>query len=504
MNLKRSPVAIIAAIFITVISLSSVFFNLAQSLGEPQVQAQLELYQTNLILNVAELGEIDASSEINQEIKQLTTSLIGSDPYQVAANQYQKTLDLTEKSLENLQNQTNELINRNSETPRKLLQQTIEQNQILADDLRLKLGIIYAVQNKLDLANNYWAKVTDQSSQNILLNIWQGDANESNQSVEAIKNQYDGWFETVNLAQLYQVNNNQVELQKIKELQQNFAQKALYKLLSLSLIPLLGGVIGIILLLFLVIQLILKKEQAILASNTEQSWEIPWNGETIWQVLVVGFFFISQIALPILISISGFNASGLGIRGKVLYVLVTYLLMAGAGLAVLYFSLKPFFPLPQSLFQLHNKNWFLWAIGGYLTAIPLVFLVSFLNQQIWAGKGGSNPLLLLTLQSQDQFALFILFITASIAAPIFEEIIFRGFLLPSLTRYLSVGNAIVISGLLFAIAHLSLAEILPLMTLGIILGIVYTRSRSLLASMMVHSLWNSGTLFTLFVLGSGS
>lgn len=503
MNLKRSPVAIIAAIFITVISLSSVFFNLAQSLGEPQVQAQLELYQTNLILNVAELGEIDASTEINQEIKQLKASLIGSDPYQVAENQYQKTLNLTEKSLEDLQRQTDELVNRNGETPRQILKQSIEQNQALADDLRLKLGIIYAYQNKLDLANNYWEKVRDKNSQKILLDIWRDDANQSNNLDELIKNQYDGWFEIVNLDQLYKANNNQIELQKINEIKQKFAQKALYKLLSLSLIPVIGGIIGVILLLFLVIQLILKKEQAILANNFEKSWETPWNGETIWQVLVVGFFFVSQIALPILISISGFNASGLGIRGKVLYVLVTYLLMAGGGLAVLYFSLKPFFPLPQSWFQLHNKNWYLWAIGGYLTAIPLVFLVSFLNQQIWAGKGGSNPLLLLTLQSQDKFALFILFITASIAAPIFEEIMFRGFLLPSLTRYVPVSSAIVISGLLFAIAHLSLAEILPLMTLGIILGIVYTRSRSLLASIMVHSLWNSGTLFTLFVLGSG-
>lgn len=79
---------------------------------------------------------------------------------------------------------------------------------------------------------------------------------------------------------------------------------------------------------------------------------------------------------------------------------------------------------------------------------------------------------------------------------------FRGFLLPSLTRYLPVWGAIVLSGVIFAVAHLSLAEIIPLATLGIILGIVYTRSRSLLASITVHSLWNSGTLFSLFLLGS--
>ncbi|MCC5624845.1 CPBP family intramembrane glutamic endopeptidase, partial [Nostoc sp. CHAB 5715] len=125
-----------------------------------------------------------------------------------------------------------------------------------------------------------------------------------------------------------------------------------------------------------------------------------------------------------------------------------------------------------------------------------------INQQLWQGQGGSNPLLQLALESQDAVALGIFFFTAAIAAPFFEEILFRGFLLPSLTRYLPVWGAILTSSLLFAIAHLSLSEILPLTALGIVLGVVYTRSRNLLAPMLLHSLWNSGTLLSLFVLGS--
>jgi hypothetical protein len=126
-----------------------------------------------------------------------------------------------------------------------------------------------------------------------------------------------------------------------------------------------------------------------------------------------------------------------------------------------------------------------------------------LNELFWQGQGGSNPLLLLALQAQDKVALAIFFFTASIAAPFFEELIFRGFLLTSLTRYLPVWGAIVVSSLVFALAHLSLSEVLPLTILGIVLGFVYTRSRNLLSSMLVHSLWNSGTLLTLFILGSG-
>ncbi len=83
--------------------------------------------------------------------------------------------------------------------------------------------------------------------------------------------------------------------------------------------------------------------------------------------------------------------------------------MASSGLLVLYLSIKSFFPLPENWFKFANKKWYLWGIGGYIVAIPLVFFVSLLNQQIWQGQGGSNPLLFLALKSQDTFALIIFF-----------------------------------------------------------------------------------------------
>jgi hypothetical protein len=146
----------------------------------------------------------------------------------------------------------------------------------------------------------------------------------------------------------------------------------------------------------------------------------------------------------------------------------------------------------------------LWGFGGYFVALPLVVLVSLINQQFWQGQGGSNPILPIVLEGRDNVALAVFFGTAAIAAPVFEEIVFRGFLLPSLTRYLPVWGAIAASAFLFAVAHLSVSEILPLATLGSVLGFVYTRSRNLLAPMLLHSLWNSGTLLSLFLLGGGA
>ena len=74
----------------------------------------------------------------------------------------------------------------------------------------------------------------------------------------------------------------------------------------------------------------------------------------------------------------------------------------------------------------------------------------------------------------------------------------------SIKSAVSVWGAIGASSLLFAIAHLSLSEVLPLTALGSVLGVVYTRSRNLLAPMLIHAMWNSGTLMSLFLLGSNN
>ena len=339
----------------------------------------------------------------------------------------------------------------------------------------------------------------------VLNNLWENPPKVTNDAQSAIKNNLNGWFRDRALAKLYQVQDDTSSLSLLENQQQEAANNAIIKLSMISGIPIIGGFTGVILVIFLVTQLFIKQENSILAINSNKAWETPWNWEITWQVLIVGFFFVGQFVLPLLLGITGLNPGDSSLRIKALYVLFTYILMATGGIIVLYLSVKSFLPLPETWFKFKlTSNWFIWGFGGYLVAIPAVLFISLINQQIWQGQGGSNPLLYLALQAQDKVALTIFFITASIAAPVFEEIMFRGFLLPSLTRYLSVSTSIMLSGLLFAIAHLSLSEVLPLATLGIILGIVYTRSRNLLAPMLLHSLWNSGTLISLFVLGSGS
>ena len=516
MTIKRAILALL-----TILAIVQIGSSLKTSFSQPQIQSRLELYQTNLVLHVA---EFKSSPSDDFDLASAVDSLVGQDPYSAASKKYQQVKQETVASRNQFKSQLEQLVQSestivevtnsraNSAAQSQLTQEITELNLFL-NELDLKRGILLAAQNQTQEAIAIWQELIDNANLSqsddaqtaaVLKQLWQEDSQVNAEAVTQVKENLDGWFRYQALLQYDRVNNLKEDFDLLQAQESKIAADSIFKLALVAGIPVFGGISGVIILVSLIIQRFAKPERAIIATNARATWNTPWDWEITWQVLIVGFFFVGQFVLPLAISLVGINPSNSTLRIKAFYVLGTYLVMATGGIAVLYLSIKSYFPLPEDWFRLKFKsNWFVWGFGGYLVAIPLVLLVSALNQQIWHGQGGSNPLLFLALQAQDRVALAVFFCTASIAAPIFEEIMFRGFLLPSLTRYTSVNGAIVISGLIFAIAHLSLSEVLPLATLGIVLGFVYSRSRSLLAPMLLHCLWNSGTLVSLFVLGSG-
>lgn len=491
-----------------------VFFigpSLLGSWQQPQIQSRLELYQTNLLLHATE-WQGEAGEEANS--KSLRDTLIGIQPLKNAQKQYQEVREQAETNLTKAKTQAETLPGKTEQ-----LETTINQLQAFINEVDLRLGILQAKQGETEAAIQNWqsliqnlaAKNSDAQSlktTEVLLGLWSKPAQILPNSEATIKKNLNGWFRYQALAQLYSLQQREEALEELKEAEQEVAEQAVFKLAIVGAVPTIGFLIGVGLLLFLLIQRAIKGKDSLLAQNGDLTWSTPWDGETILQVFVAGFFLmqilVSILVLPITLKLLNFDTTNFDLRSKALLVFVNYLLVAAAALLVLYLSIKPFLPLPEGWFRFKLLDkWLVWGFGGYLAALPLVILISLINQRIWQGQGGSNPLLSLALETKDLIALAIFFVTAAIAAPIFEEILFRGFLLPSLTRYLPVWGAIMASSLLFAIAHLSLSEVLPLTTLGIVLGVVYTRSRNLLAPIFLHSLWNSGTLISLFILGGG-
>ncbi len=87
-------------------------------------------------------------------------------------------------------------------------------------------------------------------------------------------------------------------------------------------------------------------------------------------------------------------------------------------------------------------------------------------------------------------------ITIVIVAPVTEEFIFRGILLQRWTTKWGIRTALILSSLLFGALH---ANILGLSVFGLIMGVLYIQTRSLLVPMAAHSFNNAIAFAMTFV-----
>lgn len=82
------------------------------------------------------------------------------------------------------------------------------------------------------------------------------------------------------------------------------------------------------------------------------------------------------------------------------------------------------------------------------------------------------------------------FITTVIAAPIFEELIFRGIILDGLLKRYSPLKSILFSSFLFGIVHLNPWQFVSAMIIGCLSGWVYYRTKNLIYSIFIHMVNN--------------
>ena len=141
------------------------------------------------------------------------------------------------------------------------------------------------------------------------------------------------------------------------------------------------------------------------------------------------------------------------------------------------------------------------ASVGWVMVMPLVLVTSWLMNSLVGDQGGSNPLLELVLRSQEPLSLTLLLLTTVVFAPLFEELVFRGALLPVLAQAYGRVLGVIVSALVFALAHLSVGEFPPLVVLGLGLALLRLSSGRLFPCVLMHSLWNGVTFINLILLG---
>lgn len=130
----------------------------------------------------------------------------------------------------------------------------------------------------------------------------------------------------------------------------------------------------------------------------------------------------------------------------------------------------------------------IWAL------LPAVALLFFVFSALWGAAtqalgAGEDPQQLLELIGQrwPEPEAVLVVVYGVLVAPLFEEVIFRGFLLPPAVRRLGARGGILLTAGLFGLMHLSdPAAVPPLVFLGVLLAWTRLRSGSLWPAIVLH------------------
>lgn len=93
------------------------------------------------------------------------------------------------------------------------------------------------------------------------------------------------------------------------------------------------------------------------------------------------------------------------------------------------------------------------------------------------------------------------FLTVVVAAPILEELLMRGIVLNGLLRNYSPWKAIIWSSVFFGVMHLNPWQFITAMIMGMAIGYLYWKSKSLLLCMFIHALNNGIAFYLMFRFG---
>ena len=300
---------------------------------------------------------------------------------------------------------------------------------------------------------------------------------------------------------LYQISCSTLGFSLEKCINQRFNSITAIKLLTSQLLPFFASFLGSILLL---------RYAFIFLRNKYIKWPeiIAPNLSIIDMIILIsgGFVVIGEVVFPaLLLPITDLLFNNLSSPLKQsLRVFIGYCSMTIGPLFIIRYQLNGLAtsgidggwlqwkikPIKEGIFK---------SISGWLMIMPLVLLIGWLMNEIIGDQGGSNPLLELVLGSDELIPLLLLLITTVVLAPIFEELVFRGILLPVLVSKVGKISGVLLSALIFALAHLSVGELPPLFVLGVGLGLMRLSSGRLFTCALMHALWNGVTFISLLL-----
>lgn len=214
-----------------------------------------------------------------------------------------------------------------------------------------------------------------------------------------------------------------------------------------------------------------------------------------WDLLGLGFVFFVFFSL-VVSSVHASSEKEVALDPGTLIASIAFqFICAGIVMAFVLFRVSPIVWL-----GLKWRQWrwvFLIAPGAVLGMWLFFFLLQIAGFMKWVETFGVEAVqdtVKLLQESTDPAVLVLMTVAAVIAAPICEEIVFRGYLYPAAKKFAGPWAACICSALIFAAAHGSMAALLPLFVFGCVLVFIYEKTGSVWAPIAVHFCFNGATV----------
>ena len=155
------------------------------------------------------------------------------------------------------------------------------------------------------------------------------------------------------------------------------------------------------------------------------------------------------------------------------------------------------------------------AVGGIFLLQPLLYTITAVqNHYLWPALGSAGAEVVRQRDVMDSFIkqlalvrsvpeFFSVALVFAFVPAVCEELLFRGYIQQNYSRSISSGSAVLLTGTLFALFHMSAANLLPLVLLGCYIGYIYAGTGNLVISFLVHLVNNMAALL-LLVISDGS
>lgn len=144
-----------------------------------------------------------------------------------------------------------------------------------------------------------------------------------------------------------------------------------------------------------------------------------------------------------------------------------------------------------------SARWVAASVGIFIVLRIVVTLIALLLAQIGITSMQAQAIAPAGYTLASAIATTLL---AGLVIPIVEEIFFRGVVYRWLRDKWGVAVSIVVSGLIFGIAHLEPATVIPVIVMGFVLAWTYEKSNSLWPPILIHMLNNLLGVIALYVL----